>query len=211
MRSGLLFMLILCCVSYSQAQHKPFKWHTRALDAGVYDGRKVKKNRHKIYYDKQADDRFMKDMRRSKSLQQSGVFGEALMSMDSIDHYRENEVIEYCPKLGYVLMTGGHGYILGYDLNERESLYVNPSTYVCSPSGYYRFGTFEEDGMRYYLEVREADGEYATYQLCHGQTGEVSGVYWDDDNTLHYLVRERNESNGKEHWVGYSTTFIKSE
>ena len=44
-----------------------------------------------------------------------------------------------------------------------------------------------------------------SYFLCNGRN--MSGVYWVDDETIHYLKEKKNLDDTK-YWIGYSTKFI---
>jgi len=178
----------------------------KALDVGVYDYSKVKKNSYKIYYEEEADQKFNEILMQSEKLKNSGIFGTYIkQDNDSIIFFMEEEAYEYCPELNYVMKTGGHGFVSAYDLISLEEIFVNPSTYVYSPSKQYRFGTFEYDGMQYYIEVKEG-AIYVPYLLFYGLKGDISGVYWTDEETICYL-RERTKSDGTKYWVAYSGRF----
>lgn len=202
----LISLVLLPCVLFaqeSQIQMKP-----KALDAGVYDYGKVKKKSYKIYYDEEADVKFREALMQSERLKNSGIFGEYIAQDDgSTIFFMEEEAYEYCPELSYVMKTGGHGYVSAYNLETLEELFVNPSTYVYSPSKKYRFGTFEYDGMRFYLEIKE-EGKYVPYLIFYGTKGDMKGVYWVDDEAIHYL-QDKEKPDGSVYQIGYSTKFYK--
>jgi hypothetical protein len=192
-----------------QAQEKQIQIKRKALDVGVYDYGKVKKHSYKIYYGQEADSLFTEVLMRSERLKNSEIFGQYVMQDDSLVFFREEEAYEYCPELNYVMITGGHGFVSAYNLGTLEELFVNPSTYVYSPSGKYRFGTFEYDGIKYYVEIKE-DGKYVPYPFHYGRAGEITGVYWADDETMYYL-KEKEKPDGSKYWIGYSITFTRKE
>jgi len=199
-------ILILSGIFQISAQERKMQIRPRALDIGVYDYSKVKKNSYKIYYEEEADQKFDELLMQSEKLKKSGIFGEYIkQENDSVIFFMEEEAYEYCPELNYVMKTGGHGFVSAYDLNSLEELFVNPSTYVYSPSGKYRFGTYEYDGVRYYLEVKEGTS-YIPYLIAYGLKGDMIGVYWIDDETIHYL-KEIENGDGSTYYIGYSTKF----
>lgn len=201
----LALVLILCDTFRLCAQERRYDINPKALNAGVYDPGKVKKNPYKVYYGGKADEKFDKLLRSDARLRNFSPFGEYIKRDDgSTVYFREQEAYEYCPELGYVMITGVHGYVSAYDLKTLEEIFVNPSSYVYSPSGKYRFGTFDYDGMKYYIEVREGD-KYTPYLLCYTYRGFMSGVYWVDDQTIHYLS-EQERSDGTKYQDGYSVT-----
>jgi hypothetical protein len=204
-----LTLLAILLPAALQAQEKQIQIKRKALDVGVYDYSKVKKHSYKIYYGQEADSLFTEVLMQSERLNNSEIFGQYVMQDDSLVFFRELEAIEYCPELNYVLMTGGHGYVFMYDLETPEEIYTNPSSRVYSPSGKYRFGTFEYDGMKYYVERKE-DGKYVPYPFHYGRTGEITGVYWADDETMYYL-KEKEKPDGSRYWIGYSITFTRKE
>ncbi len=204
----ILWIVILCNTSRLYAQEKQYCIHPEALNDSVYDYSKVKKNPYTVYYDEEADKKFEKLLMSDARLRNFNSFGEYIRQDDgTLIYSREQEAYEYCPELGYVMITGGHGYVSAYDLKTLEEIFVNPSSYVYSPSGKYRFGTFEYDGMKYYIEVQEGD-EYTPYLLCYKDKGFMSGVYWADDETIHYLS-EKKHADGTKHRTAYSTKFYK--
>ncbi|MBB4034841.1 hypothetical protein GGR21_000728 [Dysgonomonas hofstadii] len=209
-RKILLLMLIMCSVSQIYAQEKQLQIRPKALDIGVYDYSKVKRNPHKVYYEQEAEQKFSELLMQNERLKDSGIFGEYIkLENDSTIFFREQEAYEYCPELNYVMITGGHGFVSAYDLVSLEEIFVNPSSYVYSPSKKYRFGTFEYDGVRYYIEVEEGE-TYVPYLLAYGGKGEMSGIYWIDDETICYL-KEYEKADGSKYHIGYSTKFYKAE
>ncbi len=208
MKTKFLFLFILCCTLRVSAQEKQLQIKPKALDIGVYDYSKVKKNPYKIYRDREADVKFTEMLMQNEKLKNSGLFGQYIkQDNDSIVFFMEEEAYEYCPELNYVMKTGGHGFVSAYDLATLEEIFVNPSSYVYSPSGNYRFGTFEYDGMKYYLEVKEGD-KYVPYLLFYGVRGSMEGVYWVDDETIHDL-KEMEKPDGSKYQIGYSAKFYK--
>lgn len=199
---------IICNTFQLQAQEKRYGIYPRALDIGVYDYSKAKKCPYKIYYNENAEGKFNERLMSDERLRSVADFGEYITQEDgSTIYFREQEAYEYCPKLEYVMITGGHGFVSAYDLRTLEEIFVNPSSYVYSPSGKYRFGTFEYDGMSYYIEVKEGD-KYTPYFICHNSTGFMTGVYWADDETIHYLS-EKERADGSKYSIGYSTKFYE--
>lgn len=190
------------------AQEKQYQIRPKALDVGVYDYSKVKKNQYKVYYDDEAEKEFEERLMLDERLKSVNAFGEYIKRDDgSTIYFREQEACEYCPELEYVIITGGHGFISAYDLRTLEAIFVNPSSYVYSPSGKYRFGTFQYDGREYYIEVKEGD-KYIPYLLFYGNEGDMSGVYWVDDETIHYLSK-KERADGSIYQIGYSTKFYE--
>lgn len=204
-----LTIIILILVAYTtcqlHAQEKQYYIEPSVLDFGVYDYDKIEKNSYRIYYDKEADEKFYELVMSDERLRGFNEFGEYIEQEDgTMIFFREQWAYEYCPELKYVMITGGHGYVSAYDLITLQEIFVNPSSYVYSPSGKYRFGTFEYDGVRYYIEVKE-DGKYIPYFICREDVGTISGVYWVDDETIHYLKEKKRDNSI--FWIGYSTKF----
>ena len=142
--------IIACSTFQLFAQQKQYQIRPTALDVGVYDYDKVKKSPYKVYYDEEADKKFEERLMSDERLRNFNQFGEYVEQEDgSTIYFREQEACEYCPELEYVIITGGHGYVSAYDLRTLEEIFVNPSSYVYSPSGKYRFGTFQYDGRKY--------------------------------------------------------------
>jgi hypothetical protein len=210
MKKIIIILSILALFSGSgiYAQERQLQISPRALDIGVYDYSKVKKNSYKIYYGYDYDDeagvKFTEMLMQNERLKNSRLFGEYMKreDSDSAVFIMENWAIEYCPELNYVIMTGGHGYLSVFNLETLERIISNPSTYVYSPSGKYRFGTLQDDGLNCFLEIKEGD-KYVPYRIL---SNNMHGVYWVDDETIHYL-RERERYDGSKYWVGYSTKF----
>lgn len=150
--------------------------------------RKGQKSPYKVYYGKQAEDKFTEVLMKSERLMNSGKFGQ----YRTPDDFVTDDVVayEYCPELNYVMTTGGHGYAFAYDLETLEEIFVNPSTFVYSPSGCYRFGTFDvEAGTEIYLEVKQGDKWVSHLRgVCPTM---IEGVYWFDDQTIHYLKKRK--------------------
>lgn len=189
------------------AQEKQYYIRPRALGVGVYDYGKVKKNSYEIYYNDEAEKRFSELLMSDERIRECNAFGVYIVQEDGTTvYFREQEAYEYCPELNYVMITGGHGYVSAYDLETLEEIYVNPSSHIYSPTGKYRFGTFEYDGMRYYIEVKE-NGEWVPYLIFYGAKGDMSGVYWADDETIHYLKEKVRYEDDSKYWIGYSTKF----
>lgn len=195
---GLLFPLFLVSLS---TREKQLRIERKALDIGVYDYSKVKKCPCKIYYDREAEDKFLEVLMRREKLLNSNIFGLYVKrENDSLVFERENEAYEYCPKLNYVIESGGHGFVSAYDLETLEEIFVNPSTFVYSPSGNYRFGSFEADGTRYYLEIKEGE-KWTSHPFADGAI--IEGAYWIDNETMYYL-EEKEKPDGFKYWIGYS-------
>ena len=200
----LLSVLLSLLFSALHAQRtKCLRITKKALDIGVYDYGKVKKSPYKVYYGKQAEDKFTEVLMKSERLMNSGKFGQ----YRTPDDFVTDDVVayEYCPELNYVMTTGGHGYAFAYDLETLEEIFVNPSTFVYSPSGCYRFGTFDvEAGTEIYLEVKQGD-KWVSHLRGVSPTM-IEGVYWFDDQTIHYLKKKESPS-GTSYWIGYSMKF----
>jgi hypothetical protein len=198
--------------AYAQEEW-PSRLVRRALDVGVYDYGKVKMSRYQVYYGEEAEAKFAERLMRDERLHSSNIFGQYIEREDgSVEFVREEWAIEYCPELHYVMLGGGHGFVSAYDLETLKEVVTNPSTHVYSPSGRYRFGSFDADGVRYFLEVKEVDG-YVPYVIgegTHYAHETMEGVYWVDDNTIHYLSeREKHHNDGSSspYRIGYSMTF----
>lgn len=89
------------------------------------------------------------------------------------------------------MTTGGHGFAFAYDLETLGEIFVNPSAFVYSLSGCYRFGIFDVDaGMEIYLEVKQGD-KWVSHLIGVCPTI-IEGVYWFDDQTIHYLEKRRD-------------------
>ena len=200
---GLSVLLSLLFSALHAQRTKCLRITKKALDIGVYDYGKVKKSPYKVYYGKQAEDKFTEVLMKSERLMNSGKFGQ----YRTPDDFVTDDVVayEYCPELNYVMTTGGHGYAFAYDLETLEEIFVNPSTFVYSPSGCYRFGTFDvEAGTEIYLEVKQGDKWVSHLRgVCPTM---IEGVYWFDDQTIHYLKKKESPS-GTSYWIGYSMKF----
>ena len=205
----LLFAFLILFPVTLWAQESRIRIKSKALDIGVYDYSKVKKKPYKIYYDDEADSKFGEVLMQSDRLKDSKIFGQYNTHDDgSVVFVMEEEAYEYCPELNYVIKIGGHGFVSAYNLESLEEIFINPSSYVYSPSGKYRFGTFEYDGMKYYLEIKEG-GKYVPYLISYRAKGYMKGVYWVDDETIHYL-EEKVKPDGAKYQIGYSTKFYKT-
>ena len=104
----LLSVLLSLLFSALHAQRtKCLRITKKALDIGVYDYGKVKKSPYKVYYGKQAEDKFTEVLMKSERLMNSGKFGQ----YRTPDDFVTDDVVayEYCPALNYVRPTGGHG------------------------------------------------------------------------------------------------------
>lgn len=186
--------------AYSQEAH--FKTQIKALDVGVYDYSKVKKKSYKIFYNQEADQEFEKILMEDDGFNEIfGVF-EAVDSVGNKVICRENEAFEYCPKLGYIIITGGHGYIFVYDIKTKKEICSNPSTYVYSPSKKYRFSSLQNDGIQYFLEEKVGD-EYICHHIYFSSN--IHGVYWVNEETFYYL-RDRQKDDGTTYQMAYSFT-----
>lgn len=202
----LAWILMVCAASQLHAQEKQYCIRPKVLAVGVYDYGKVKKNPYQIYYDEEADEKFGELLLKDEKLRSSNTFGVYIDQENGPPvYFREESASEYCPELNYVIITGGHGYVSVYDLKTLEEISVNPSSYVYSPSGKYRFGTLKNDGIHYYIEVKE-NGKYVPYFLFYGSERNMSGVYWHDDETIHFL-KAKERGDGSTYWIGYSTGF----
>ena len=212
MKTIILFILILCCAFGAHAQEEYPRIERKALDIGVYDRSKVQKQPYKVYYDEEADAKFDELLMRNERLRDFGSFRADVREEredGSVVFSREQWAYEYCPELNYVMIAGGHGFVSAYDLQTLEEIFVNPSSYVYSPSGKYRFGTFEYDGIKYYIEIKERD-KYVPYLISYGNRGDMEGIYWIDDHMIHYLA-EKRRSDGSKYWIGYSMTFAEAD
>lgn len=183
-------------------ESKRYHLHTQPLDIGVYDAGRVKKSPYRVYDGEEADRKFEERLMSDKRLMGYNTFGEYVEQDDSVVYIREQWAEEYCPELEYVIIAGEYGYFSMFDLRTLKQISVNPSSYVYSPSGKYRFGTFRHNRMRYYLEVKE-DGDYKPYLLCHNDESYIADAYWVDDETL-YFLRGEDDGHGSMSLVGYS-------
>lgn len=206
----ILWVIIACSTFQLHAQEKQYEIRRKVLDVGVYDYSKVqKKKTYKIYYEAEAEEKFSKLLMSDDRLRSTNAFGQYMDQEDgSTVFLRELDAEEYCPELNYVQLIGGHGYISIYDLETLEEIYTNPSTHVYSPSGKYRFGTFEFDGMSFFIEIKQG-GKYVPYLLAKSANKDfISGVYWHDDETMHYLM-EKKGADDSIYWIGYSAKLYK--
>lgn len=206
-----ILTFIVCSTFRLYAQEKQYSINPKALNVGVYDYSKVKKSPYKIYYNQEADKKFGELLMSDERLRSFSAFGEYIKKDDgSTVYFREQEAYEYCLELEYVMITGGHGFVFAYDLRTLEEIFVNPSSYVYSPSGKYRFGTCDaSDGsLKYYIEVKEGK-KYTPYLICYAGVGFMSGVYWVDDETIYYL-NDKTKSDGTKYQIAYSTKFYKT-
>ncbi|NDV60424.1 hypothetical protein [Bacteroides sp. 519] len=202
----IVWLIIACNTIPLYTQEKQYRIRPKALDVGVYDYSKVIKKPFKVYYDEEADKLFEQLLMADERLKNFDQFGEYIKQEDGTTvYFREQWAYEYCPELDYVMITGGHGYPSAYNLTTLEEIFVNPSSYVYSPSGKYRFGTFHFDGVEYYIEVKEGD-KYIPYNLFNMGEGYMTGVYWVDDETIHFLKEIQRDDDSK-YWIGYSTKF----
>lgn len=196
-------ILIACNVFVMHAQDQQYQICTTALKIGAYDYSKVKKKSYKVYYDQEAEEKFGKLLISDERLRSTTAFGVYVEEEDgSKEFFREEVACEYCPELDYVILTGGHGYISTYDLTTMEEVLTNPSTHIYSQDEEYRFGIHRYDGISYYIEKKEG-GVYASYLLDRAQDeGSIAGVYWADEETMHYL-REKKYADGTKYWIAY--------
>lgn len=191
---SLCFFLLLTSNAYSQEVY--FKTSDKPLAAGVYKHKKAIKKSYKTFYESEAERKFLKKLMKDDGLKELlGVYKLA---------DRENEAFEYCPKLGCIIETGGHGYISVYDLKNKKEICSNPSTYVYSPSKKYRFGSLHNDGIKYFLEEKVGDN-YICHDLCRDShfPGNFYSIYWVDDETIFFLKDEEN-NDGSMHQAAYS-------
>ena len=199
-----LLYLFFSLSSYAYSQEAYFETHLKTLDAGIYEYDKAAKKSCKIFYDQEADREF------EKILMTDGYFKEIMGGYEYVDSVgnnvfgRENEAIEYCPQLGYVIITGGHGFLFIYDIKRKKEIYSDPSPYVYSPSKKYRLKRFIGDPTEYVLEEKTGK-EYVSYSIYFPIIG-VRGVYWIDDQTFYFLSDKLN-NDGTISEQAYSATF----
>ncbi len=203
----ILLSPFFCLSTYAYSQKIEITTSLETLDVGVYEHKKATKKSYKIFYNEEAEQKLWKILMKDDELKEIlGVY-ESTDSVGNKVLMRENEAFEYCPKLGYIIETGGHGFISVYDLKNKKELCSNPSTYAYSPSKKYRFGNLQDDGIKYFLEEK-LEGEY----ICHNIyfPNQIYGIYWIDDETLYFLCEEIND-NGSKHQVAYSAKFLKKQ
>jgi hypothetical protein len=199
--------LFFCLSTYAYSQKIAIRTSLETLEDGVYQHKKATKKSYKTFYNEDAEQKLWKILMMNDELKETlGVF-ESTDSVGNKVLMRENEAFEYCPKLGYIIYTGGHGYILVYDLKNKKELCSNPSTYAYSPSKKYRFGSLQDDGVKYFLEEK-VEGEYICYNIYF--PNQIYGIYWADDETLYFLCEETNDD-GSKHQVAYSAKFLKKQ
>lgn len=199
----ILFLLHLGIVSLFSQEGYCYKLNTKALDIGVYNYKKLKKNKFKVLTGEEARLAVEKRIEGNEAL------------IDLVGGYLlEQEIISYYPEVDVALFNDPVITVSVFDLKNIKDGYGDPATYVYSPSGKYRFSYLDADGMKFYLE-RKVNGEY---QLCEGPMigGSANSFYWESDNVICYLrEKKRNNKKGEEitYWIGYATTItpIKCE
>lgn len=206
-----LLLFFLLSYSYLYPQRNFIDIRPKALNIGVYDAKKVVRNTDKALYGQEAENAFWKLVEKNDTLKKKWMF-EIPDADGNISYSTEYEILTYYPDLGIVIHTGGHGYTGIDDINMEKDICGDPKTYAYSPSGRYRISGLYDDGMRYFLE-ENIDGNYQCLDLIfYGEF--VSGFYWYDDETIHYLKeRTRYTKEGEEikYWVGYSTKFYRKK
>lgn len=189
---SLCFFLLLTGNIYSQEIY--FEISDKPLAAEVYKNKKTAKKSYKTFYNEEAEQEMMKVVAKDSELKELlGVY-ETADSLGNKILTRENEAFEYCPKLGYIIETGGHGFISVYDLKNKKRICSNPITYIYSPSKKYRLGSLDDDGIKFFVEEKVGD-QY----ICHNIffPGNISSIYWVDDETLYFLKEEENDAGSK--------------
>lgn len=193
-----LFLIIFFnIVAYIYSQEKELEISINSLDTGAYDICKVKNNTLKVLYGKEALAALEKQIAVDKELK------------DYIGGYmEEQDIISYYPQEGIALFECPAKTVSVFDLNNKEDSYGDPATYIYSPSGKYRFSSLEADGVHYYLEERENE-KYVYLGLVFPFyiSQNLSGFYWEDDKTLHYL-KECHKDDSTTYKKAYSVSFL---
>lgn len=206
-----LLLIFISSSLYLYPQRDLIDIRPKALDVGLYDATKVVKNNYKVFHGEEAEREFWELVEKDETLRKKWMF-ESIHEGGTISYMTEYEILTYYPDLGVVIHTGGHGYTGIDDIDKGKYLCGDPQTYAYSPSGKYRISGLDNDGMRYFLEEK-IGGEYQCLDMIFYHES-VSGFYWVDDETIHYLKeRLRYTEEGKEikYWVGYSTKFYHKE
>lgn len=177
----------------------------KALDAGIYDWKKGKAKPYTIL-DEVASFEIVKNILAKDSTQNLSNLGASRNENGEIEYELD---FNYCPEYHIAIVTTTCNVEI-YDFKTKKRLHCDPSTYVYSPSGKYRFGYFGYDECRYYLEEKIND-EYEikgyiknNISLCHYY--KVDRFYWFDDETI-YFLREKERTDGTKYQIAYSTKF----
>lgn len=192
----LLLFLILLNISSSYSQEEELNVRIKALDIGEYQYSKVKKNTIKALYGAEALKALEKRIEGNQKL--SDFIGGTMLEQDIVSYYPQEDIVLFeCPVRS----------IRVFDLKNISDSYGDPATYAYSPSGKYRFSTLEADGIHYYLEEKINEKYvYLGRVFPPYLTEKLSGFYWHDDKTLHYL-KECNKTDGSTYWRAYSVKF----
>lgn len=196
---SIVIILIFCNVgSYSQNSSCK-NTSPKALNVGEYKYNKIKRNTYKVLEGQEAYKAVEKRISNDKELQD--MVGGYLEEQEIYCYYPEEDVALFNdPVMTVALLHMGNG-----------SGYGDPKSYLYSPSKRYRFSTLDADGYKFFLEEKIND----KYELCESVRlgGVPDSYYWEDENTLHFLVeRERYDEGTRtytKYWIGYSTKIIK--
>lgn len=229
-----LFLLLIstCYAQDSDFHDNDANSPIKALESGVYDIKKVPSPLpYKILTGEKAQQAFHDLIMKDRELCDFFIYlepeDETIIpcSREHIDSAMEYEIVEYSPDLQYVDVWHGAGAGFVYDIKNKVELCSNPKTYIESPSKKYRLGiNAKYDGPYYNLEVREGN-EYRCYEgailgpeqlrqatnaiefkndYIYINANSVKGIYWEDEETIHFLVKEIDQQTQKEVWVAYS-------
>ncbi|MCC8019985.1 MAG: hypothetical protein LIO85_09485 [Rikenellaceae bacterium] len=191
----LLFFSLFFSAGQVFGQNYDFIVRGRALDAGVFDFDRIRREPLRVFYDDEADRQFEKLLERDPELRSIFV-GES-------NALRESEAREYYPDHGVVLLTGGHGFISAYDVNLKKDVCGSPQFTFYSPSERYRLTGLLFDGIIEYCLEEKVDGKYHCLGSVHFVNhGSPRQCYWVDDETIRYL-REIKRSDDTRYWIGY--------
>lgn len=195
----LLLTLVFSIHTFSQIKGD-YRIDSQVLDSKLYDSQKVANNSLKVFYGEEADKEFDKLLLKDKELRKLYIV-EQKDDKGNISFFREQEIYKYYPILGIILETGGHGYTGAFDIKNKKYICGDPATYAYSPSHKYRLSSLDVDGAYYYLEEKK-NKEF----ICLGRVyfdGNISGYYWVDEKTIHYLLEGEKEDRSKQ-WIAYS-------
>lgn len=209
MKIIVLIVFISICSFVAHAQNQfCYNVKTKALDIGVYDYSKAKKRKLKVLHEENAYEALKNRVLNGKKLNDN--------FLENITGWmEEQDIIAYYPTEDVVLFNCPASAVTAFNLKEQTDGYGisgDPTSYIYSPSGKYRFSTLEADGPQYYLEEKINN----KYQACDNIRigGVFYSFYWHDDNTLYYLQEltkysDSSPENKTKYWIGYSSKIEK--
>ncbi|MCD8102726.1 MAG: hypothetical protein LUE26_09205 [Alistipes sp.] len=207
MKKYILTFILLTAAGQSFGQDGGYFIVKRALDAGIFDFDRIRREPLRVFYDEEADREFEKRLKADSEL--SAIFEEYYQNEPDgeIHILRELEAYEYYPDHGIAMLIGGHGYVSAFDVNRRIYVWGSPQFTWYSPSQRYRLTGLRFDGAIDYCLEERVDGEY----VCLGRVDFGNHVsprqcYWVDDETIYYL-QERKRNDGTPYWLGYEGRF----